>query len=253
MPPRWNLRYPESMRSLARIAPLAVLIAIIAACGGASRAGDDAYREAAAQAVRDAVLTLDDLPDGWTPSEIGPEALADLQLTGACALLNGRGAGFPGEVASRDSEPLTGPSNEELVNTVNAFNDKPAAEAAVRQADGLVLQCEAQIEEALKRAIQVAAKDIGVDDLISGVDASLEPGSFTKFGDETLAYLLPADISTFLAGGYDVNGKILLIRDGPLTGVLIYAILGDLDPQDERSLAGLLAEKLARAEESLPD
>ena len=241
------------MRSLARVAPLAVLIAIIAACGGPSRAGDDAYREAAAQAVRDAVLTLDDLPDGWTPSEIGPEALADLQLTGDCAPLNARGAGFPGEVASGDSEPMTGPSNEEMVNTVSAFTDIPAAKAAVRQADGQVLQCTDQIGEALKRAIQVGAKDIGVDDLITGIDASLEPGSFSKFGDETLAYLLHADISTFLAGGYDVNGKILIIRDGPLIGVLIYAILGDLDPQDERSLAGFLAEKLARAEDSLSD
>jgi hypothetical protein len=240
------------MRTLSRIASLPVLIAMIAACGG-DTPDEAAYREAAAQAVREAVLTLDDLPDGWTPSEIGPEALADLQLTGDCAPLNARGAGFPGEVASRDSEPLTGPSGEELVNTVSAFTNPQAAEATVRQADGLVLQCTDQIGEALKRAIQVGAKDIGVDDLITGIDASLEPGSFSKFGDETLAYLLHADISTFLAGGYDVNGKILIIRDGPLIGVLIYAILGDLDPQDERSLAGFLAEQLARAEDSLSD
>ena len=240
------------MRSLVWIASLPVLIAIIAACGGQSNAGDDAYRDAARQAVLDAVLTLDDLPDGWTLSEIGPEALADLQLTGVCAALNQRGAGFLGEVASGDSQPLTGPSNQELVNTVSVFTDTPAAEAAVRQADSLVLQCTDQIGEALKRAIEVAARDIGVDDLIIDIDASVEPGSFTKFGDETLAYLLKADISTPFAG-YDVNGKILIIRDGPLTGVLIYAILGDLDPQDEERIADLLAEKLARAEESLPD
>jgi hypothetical protein len=239
------------MRSLAGIVSVALLIAIIAACGD-DTPDEAAYREAAAEAVRDAVLTLDDLPDGWTPSEIGPEALADLQLTGDCAPLNALGAGFPGEVASGDSVPMTGPSNEEVVNTVSAFNDTPAAEAAVRQADGLILRCADQIGEALKRAIDVAAKDLGVDDLIIDTDGRVEPGSFTKFGDETVAYVLRADIST-LFGGYNVNGKILIIRDGPLTGVLVYAILGDLDPQDERSLAGLLAKKLARAEESLPD
>ena len=239
------------MRAIVRIASLPVLIAVIAACGD-DTPDDAAYREAAEQAVRDAVLTLDDLPDGWTPSEIGPAALADLQLTGDCALLNRRGAGFPGEVASGDSQPMTGPSGEEVVNTVSIFTDIPIAQAAVRQADGLVLQCTDQIGEALKRAIRLAAKDIGVDDLILDIDGSLGPGSFRKFGDETLAYLLKADITTPFAG-YDVNGKILIIRDGPLIGVLIYAILGDLDAQDEQDLAGLLATKLQRAESSLSD
>ncbi len=99
-------------------------LALLVACGADAR-DESAYRAAAQQAVRDAVLTVDDLGAGWTPSEIGPEALADLQLTGDCAPLNARGAGFPGEVASGDSEPMTGPSNEELVNTVSAFTDTP--------------------------------------------------------------------------------------------------------------------------------
>jgi len=231
---------------------LLLTLALLCACGDDSH-DEGAYREAAQHAVRDAALTVDDLARGWTPSEIGPEALGDLQLTGECAPLNGRGAGFPGEVASQASEPMTGPAGEELVNTVSVFTDTDAAEAAVQQADGLVLQCTTQIGEALKRAIHLAAEDFGVDDLITDIEASLEPGSFTKFGEETRAYLLHADISTFLAGRYDVNGKILIIRDGPLTGVLIYAMLGDLDPQDEESLAGLLASKLADAEHSLPD
>jgi hypothetical protein len=227
-------------------------LALLAACGADAR-DENAYRDVAQQAVREAVLTIEDLGDGWTPSEIGPEALADLQLTGDCAPLNARGAGFPGEVSSDDSEPMTGPSNQELVNTVSAFTDTPAAEAAIRQADALVLQCKDQIGEALKRAIDVAAKDLGVDDLITDIDPSLEPGAFTNFGDETRAYLLHADISTFLAGGYDVNGKILIIREGPLTGVLIYAILGDFDHGVEENMAGVLADKLANAEQSLPD
>jgi hypothetical protein len=235
------------MRLTLILFPLALVL--LAACGADAR-DENAYRTAAQQAVRDAVLTVADLGDGWTLSEIGPQALADLQLTGDCAILNARGGGFPGEVASADSEPMTGPKNQELVSTVSAFTDTPSAEAAVRQADALVLQCTDQIGEALKRAIDVAARDLGVDDVIVDIDGRMEPGSFTKFGDETVAYLLKANIST-LFGGYDVNGKILLIRDGPLTGVLIYAILGDFDPGDEESMAGVLAANLANAERSL--
>jgi hypothetical protein len=234
-----------------RLLLLPLAIALLAACGADAR-DENAYRAAAQQAVSDAVLTVDDLGDGWTTSEIGPEALADLRLTGDCALLNARGAGFPGEVASADSEPMTGPKNQELVNTVSAFSDTLAAEAAVRQADALVLQCTDQLGEALKRAVDVAAQDLGVDDVIIDINGRVETGSFTKFGDETVAYVLRADIST-LFGGYDVNGKILIIRDGPITGVLIYAILGDFDPGDEESLAGLLAGKLSKAQESLPN
>ncbi len=229
---------------------LLLILALLWACGDDARS-EDAYREAAERAVRDAVLTLDDLPNGWTPSEIGPEALGHLQFTGDCAPLNGRGAGLPGQIASQDSEPMTGPAGEELVNTVSAFTDTAVAKAALQQADGLVLQCTDQIAEALKRAIHIAADDLGVDDLITDIEASLEPGSFTKFGEETRAYLLHADISTFLAGGYDVNGKILIIRDGALTGVLLYAILGDLDEEDELSVAAALARNLAEAKESL--
>jgi hypothetical protein len=225
------------------------LAALVAACGADAR-DEAAYRESAQQAVRDAVLTVSDLPDGWTLSEIGPQALAELQLTGECAILNSRGAGFPGEIASADAEPMTGPKNEEMVNTVSAFRDTPAAEAAVRQADALVLQCRDQLGEALKHSVDIAAKDLGVEDVILDIDGTVEPGSFKTFGDETLAYILKADIST-LFGSYDVNGKILIIRDGPLTGVLIYAILDDLDPQNEESLAALLARKLAAAEEAL--
>jgi hypothetical protein len=233
-----------------RLFLLPLALALLTACGADAR-DENAYREDAERAVRDAVLTTGDLGDGWTLSEIGPQALADLQLTGDCALLNARGAGFPGEVASADSEPMTGPKNQELVNTVSTFSDIPAAQAAVRQADGLVLQCTDQLGEALKRAIDVAARDLGVDDVIVDIDGRVEPGSFTRMGDETLAYLLKANIST-LFGGYDVNGKILIIRDGPLTGVLMYAVLGDFDPGDEESIANILAGKLAKAEESLP-
>lgn len=229
-----------------------LLVALLIACGGSGRVSEHEYREAAALAVREAVLVLGDLPHGWTGSEIGPEALADLQLTDECAPLNGRGAGFPGEVASEDSVPMTGPAGEELVSTVSVFANVAGAEAALRQADGLVLRCKDQIGEALKRAIKLAAKHLGVDDLILDIDASVEPGSFARFGDETLAYRLKGDIATPFAG-YDVNGKMVIMREGPLTGVLIYAILEHFDPQMEETVAGLLAGKLAKAAESLPN
>jgi hypothetical protein len=239
------------MRSLIGLAAILMIAALIA-CGGSGRASEAEYREAATIAVRDAVLVLSDLPHGWTHSDIGPAALADLQLTGECALLNARGAGFPGEVASEDSEPMTGPKGEELVSTVSAFSDVATAEAAVRQADSLVAQCKDQIGEALKRAIKVAAENMGVTDVILDIDGFIEPGTFPTLGDETLAYVLRGDIATPF-GGYDVNGKILIIRDGPLTGVLIYAILRDLNPHDEESLANLLAGELDQAKESLPN
>jgi hypothetical protein len=229
-----------------------VLLSAMIACSGSGRVSEEEYREAATLAVREAALVLSDLPRGWTGSEIGPEALADLQLTDECALLNGRGTGFPGEVASEDSVPMTGPAGEELVSTVSAFADVASAEAAVRQADGLVLLCKDQIGESLKRAIEIAANDMGVDDLIIDIDASVEPGSFARFGDETLAYRLKGDIATPFAG-YDVNGKIVIMRKGPLTGVLIYAILEHFDPQMEETVAGLLAGKLGAAAESLPN
>jgi hypothetical protein len=226
---------------------LVLLAALMASCGGGTST-EDAYRAAAQRAAQDSVLTLDNLPEGWARSEIGAQALAGLSLNGDCAALNGRGAGFPSEVATADSEPFAGPHNQQLASTVSAFADTAAAQAAVRRANDLVVQCRDQIQEALKQAIQNAAGDLGR--LIGSISASVEPAQYKPLGDETSAYSLKAEISTLLTS-IDVNGHILVIRKGPLTGVLLYATLGDLDPREEEGIASALATKLTSATDSL--
>ncbi|TMB67554.1 MAG: hypothetical protein E6J43_08325 [Chloroflexi bacterium] len=235
------------MRFVAAIS-LLFLAALIASCGRGSSA-DEAYRESAQRAVQDSVLTVDNLPEGWARSEIGAQALAGLALNGDCAALNGRGAGFPGEVATADSEPFAGPHNQQLASTVTAFSDPEAARAAVRRANDLVLQCRDQIQNALKQAIQNAAGDLGR--LIGSISAAVEPAQYKPLGDETSAYSLKADISTLLTS-IDVNGHILVMRNGPLTGVLLYATLGDLDAGEEEGIASALSTKINTAEQTLP-
>ncbi len=235
------------MRALTLVLLTLAPAALMASCGDGSST-EDAYREAAGRAVQDSVLTLDNLPEGWAKSEIGAQALPGLSLTGDCEPLNGRGRGFPGEVATADSEPFAGPHNQQLASTVSAFTGTEAAQAAVRRANDLVLQCRDQIQEALKQAIQNAAGDLGR--LIGSISASVEPAQFKPFGDETSAYRLKADISTLLTS-IDVNGHILVIRKGPLTGVLLYATLGDLDAGEEEGITSALATKLASADASL--
>lgn len=225
-----------------------LLAGLLVACGADAR-NEEAYREAARQAVRDAVITLEDLPDGWTNSETSG-AYAELELTGDCAPLNGRGAGFPGEVASEDSISFTGPSRQELATTVSAFTSAEAAADAMRLADDLVTQCTDQLAEALEQAIRNAAEDRNVENLLGDIDALVEPADFSGLGDETIAYRLRADFSAAIFK-YEVNGHIIAIRDGPLTGVLLYAVLGDLDQEDELSVAAALAENLSNANESL--
>jgi len=205
---------------------LLFLAALMASCGGGSSA-DEAYREAAGRAAQSAVLTLN----------------------GDCEALNGRGRGFTGEVATADSEPFAGSHNQQLASTVSVFSDTEAAQAAVRRANDLVLQCRDQVQEALKQAIKSAAGDLGR--LIGNISASVEPAQYKPLVDETSAYSLKADISTLLTS-IDVNGHIIIIRKGPLTGVLLYATLGDLDTGEEEGIATDLATKLTSADASLP-
>jgi hypothetical protein len=228
---------------------LALLITLIAACGEGTSA-DETYRQAAEQAVDGAVLTLSDLPEGWKPSEIGSAALAGIELGGECSLLNGRGAGFPGAVASADSEPFSGPGDQELASTITAFTDIASAELAVRLADDLVVQCTDQVEEALKEAIRRAAAESNLAQLLGDIEASVEPGSFRELGNETRAYRLRADFSALLLS-FEVNGHIVVIRQGPLTGVMLYAVLGALDEESENAIATALSGNLAEAEDTL--
>ena len=236
------------MRLASVVIAAGLLAAMMTSCGGGGSA-EDAYREAAQRAVQDAALKLDNLPEGWARSEIGAQALAGLSLNGDCEALNGRGRGFSGEVATAGSEPFAGPHNQQLASTVSAFADTAAAQAAVRRANDLVLQCRDQIQEALKQAIKSAAGDLGR--LIGNISASVEPAQYKPLGDETAAYALKAEISTLLTS-IDVNGHILVIRKGPLTGVLLYVTLGDLDTGEEEGIATDLVTKLTSAEASLP-
>ena len=232
------------------IAMTAVLLALTACSSDDSASG---YRDAARMAVRNAVLTLDDLPDAWAVSSIGEESYTNIQLTGDCARLNGRGAGFPGEVATANSEPFSGPLGQELVSTVTGFADPDAAAAAVSAADTLVLNCTSQINEALKQAIGIAAEDRNVGGLIGDINTSVEPdATFPAFGDQSLAYRLSADFSAFFQR-FDVNGHIIAVRDGPLAAVLVYAALGDQSADEEQAIAARLTEKLTQAAASLPD
>ena len=155
-------------------------------------------------------------------------------------------------MASEDSEPFTGPLGQELINTVAVFTDADTAAAAVRLANDLVLRCTAELEEALKSAIQVAARDRNVDRLLGDIIASVEPAPFPLSGDETLAYALKANFSA-LFQRFEVNGHIIVIRDGALTGVLAYAVLGDIDIQEEETVATALATRMANASEALPE
>jgi hypothetical protein len=225
-------------------------LAIVACSDGES--ASDPYREAAENAVESAVLTLDDLPDAWAVSSLGEDSYANIQLTGDCAKLNARGAGFPGEVATTSADPFAGPNGQELVNTVTAFSDPQAAEAALGSADTLVAQCTDQINSALQQAIEVAAEDRNIGGLLGDINTAVEPDNdFPPFGSESLAYNLQADFSALFAR-FEVTGHIIAIREGALAGVLVYAALGDNGPQEERDIAAALAGKLAAADATLP-
>jgi hypothetical protein len=226
---------------------------LVTACSGGSDSASNSYEEAARTAVQSAVLTLDDLPKGWAVSSLGDESYANIRLSGDCAPLNERGAGFPGEVASEDSEPFAGPTGQELVNTVTAFSDEQAAAAAVDSADSLVVQCMDQLQEALRQAVEVAADDRNVGGLIGDINTSIERDeSFPALGDESLAYSLNADFAAFFQR-FEVNGHIIAVREGPLAGILVYAALGDQNSDEEAAIAGGLAEHLAQAEATLSD
>jgi hypothetical protein len=227
-----------------------LLMLLCAACGG-SEGSLDPYREAASQAAQNSVLVLQDLPNGWAASSLGEESYANIQLTGECAPLTARGADFAGAVASADAEPFAGPLGQELVNTVTAFSGPDTATAAVTAANDLVLRCAQQIQDALRQAIEVAAEDRNVGGLLSDINTSVESdASFVDLGDESLAYALKADFSA-LFQRFEVNGHIIVIRDGPLAGVLVYAGLGDARPEEEQAVASTLADKLSRESSSL--
>ena len=234
-----------------------IIIAAIAACGGdggrlAPGEISTKFRAAAQEAAQAALLTLDDLPPGWTSAPPEEEEAPDLQLSEECDRFFEQEQ-LPGEVASADSNDFTGPDDQEVSCVATVFAAENAAQDALDSVkEGLSL-CRDELVDAFDRLVRQGFQEGGGDpDLLEEVDISFQDLSFPRLGDASLAFRISADIRA-LGLPFDFTGDIIGIREGRTVDGLFYFVVGRLDIEEEQRLAEVVADKLVKANASLPD
>jgi len=256
------------MKRLALV-PIASLVLLAIACGGGDKestegtaapttaiagpTGTDVsaeYRSAAPAAAQAALLTLDDLPSGWT-GEPATQSASSINLQGECAVFNS-GESLPGSIADSDSDDFTGPGGQQVSSGAAVFAGAEAAKSGLDELNRLIDKCHDQLTNAFEKLFKQGYVAGGGDlSDLTDIKTSFADLSFPQLGDASNAYRITIT-STVSATKIPVVIDLLFMRSGAIDLFMTYLIVGKINDQDEQAVANIVADKLEQADTSLP-
>lgn len=254
------------MRRIGLISCALASSALLAACGGSSSGGDSGSpsttapttssssgstfdKAAATQAATDALLTLDDLPDGWTskPSDNSDDKQLDANLAN-CLGVPVDSFGDPGaNGADADTPDFSPPGNSEA--TVSETVDVAASDLidqrfSIVKSSKLPDCFDSVMGEYLKAQL---AKDPSTRTATLGTPTT-KALDFAKVGEETVAYgvTIPFEIQGQQASVYI---DLVFIRSSDTTGIeMFYSnVLSPVDQDQAESIAQTAFSKVSAA------
>lgn len=239
------------VRSLGLLAATLVLGA--AACGGGTSATPTPdFAKVASATAKAALLTVDDLPGGWTEDAGGPPIGGlDTTLSQQCHVVKSDRA-FPDAPATDESPGFSGPGDK-LANSLSAVYQSAAdADSGLRKLRETVFICHDELVQAVKKAAEDELDKRGINLGIFGrLDVSLEEASPPALGDGALAYHVNVDAGVPVVGG-QFNLDIFVVRKGRVIGAIAYGGFGTIDETEERAIQAALSSRLSKAEAMLP-
>lgn len=229
---------------------LAALLSLSVAAGCQSNVSSE-FRKAAEQAAEAAVLTLDDLPPGWTAAPAEDNA-TDLKLSPRCERLFS-GSEARGKVASAESDDFSGPNDERLGAVASVFSSEQRAKDALNTVRGGLSRCGDEIADALERGLREAIAEDDPDVAKAArVTVDFRELSLPNVGYPSLAYRFVGEF-VFVFLKLDFTYDFVFLRAGRVAGGLSLFNLGATTIEDLRRLALLVGEKLEAADASLPN
>jgi len=237
---------------------LLALLTVAVACSesesgnkAAPGTGSSDFQAAAQGAVDSALLTLKDLPAGWSASAPESEAeIPDIELKGECADLDDEVVS-PGEAASAQSGDFTGPEEQEVSSDASAFSDEGSAQEAIKTARSLLSRCSDELVTASEKLFRdLLEQEVGAG-VVERLGVTFEELTAPNFGDDAVAYRLTVKV-TVLGLPLEIKIDFLGIRVGRMLGGLSYLAVDTLNFAEEQGLARTLTEKLEEADASLP-
>lgn len=195
-----------------------------------------------------AVLTLDDLPSGWTvelPDEDEGDDEFDYEFSPECAIF--AMDDHPDELASADSDEFTGPDGQQVSSDASVFASGDVANGALQEYISATELCHDELVAAYQTAFDEGVQESGGDIESVEVALSFEEIAFAKLGQSSVAYRLVGEGTTEGVSFQFIIDSII-VRSGRMVGGVTYTTFAQPDLQEEQFLAEILAGKLEGAD-----
>jgi hypothetical protein len=220
------------------------------------------------QAAEAALLTIDDMPSGWTvePDDgSGAGDPADASVGGEYpAECDFDALALPGELASADSAKFEGADGQTISSGSSVFASEAEAATAFETLATTMDGCQDRLLDLLAQSLTA---EIQADSIDHSLDARLEAPKLPALGDSLAAYRLVATVNLedevgLVEGlGIEVTLDFVFIRSGALVGGMFYFTPADVVPgevanpaasrAEEEAILRIAAQKLSRANASL--
>ncbi len=238
------------------VAVLLAFAVVFVACGGndtGSTEPSTATPDFAAEARRlvgGAVFSAEDLPG------FGPLGADDLQsqagLSGECDIFD-PGVVFPDAVAAAESGAYGSILDDQILNLAGVYRSADDASAALARTRDLRVRCEDEFEDSVEQVARDFLDALGIDlGLFSTIDVAITDHDPTAVGDEIIGYRMHVSVNLILTS-QQYNLDAIVVREGRVTGALIYGRFGQPDDSVETELLRLMAGKLLAVNASLPE
>ncbi len=209
---------------------------------------DTASTMTPAEVATSAVLTLDDLPSGWTvelPDEDEGDDEFDYEFSPECALF--AMDDHPDELASVDSDGFTGPDGQELSSDASVFTSGDVADGALQEYISATELCRDELVSAFQTAFAEGVQESGGDIESVEIAMSFEEIPFPELGQSSVAYRLVGEGTTEGVSFQFIIDSII-VRSGRMVGGVTYTTFAQPDLQEEQFLAEILAGRLEGAD-----
>jgi hypothetical protein len=204
---------------------------------------DDAFKTVAEQAARISLLTLGDMPPGWTARAHTSDPANKLDLPARCQLLNEDV--LPNAVLNKDADDFSGAGVEMAGSGVAIYRTAELAATNMAEFADTETSCADDLAKAVKEAFSTAANS---DDIVASV-MEVPASSVAS------ARLFRATFSGHVAGnpvaghfdvGFVVSGRIA-------SGISLFLRDGTPSPPRIEDLLALMLRRAAAADAALPD
>jgi hypothetical protein len=221
-----------------------------AAPEGDATVSSSSEEEEAREVAEKVLLTLRDLPAGWSQLPPNDEEKQFLDVPPECQTFSVNFQ-WPGTVAEADSPEFEGPDRETVGSSATIFVDAEAAVQAFARYKAEFELCREPVRTAFMKDYEEGLRAELPDTNVAVTAFAMDWLSFPRYGDESAA----ARMSVSLVIGdrtIDMYIDFIVWRVGRIEGGMSFSTLNEVpDLEEEQRVAKIIDERLREAAEEL--